>query len=163
MKKMHAAGGRAPLLSKTCPSPNNGAIHNVAEIIKAVMSSAAEAEAVEERNILQELGHKQPPTPIQTDNSTAEGIVNNRVQPKAHKSHGYAISLAARPSRIKNNSAFIGDRGRRTGVITLPNTTQPASRNMRPELLTPHKVLMALRRLQNMGGGSATGTTARVC
>eukprot|EP00956_Cyclotella_meneghiniana_P018711 scaffold31391_cov75-Cyclotella_meneghiniana.AAC.6 len=59
------------------------------------MLSAAEAEtgglyinarkAVKERNILEEMGHKQPPTPIQTDNSTAEGIVNNRVQPKHTK------------------------------------------------------------------------------
>ena len=59
------------------------------------MSSAAKAEtgalyinahkAVEERHILEELGHKQPPTPIQTDNFTAEGIVNNRVQTKRTK------------------------------------------------------------------------------
>jgi hypothetical protein len=34
---------------------------------------------------LEELGHKQPPTPIQTDNSTACGVVNNEIQPKATK------------------------------------------------------------------------------
>ena len=55
------------------------------------MSSAAKAKlgalyinahkGVEIRNILQELGHHQPPTPIQTDNSTAESIINSRVQP----------------------------------------------------------------------------------
>eukprot|EP00804_Cyclotella_cryptica_P001050 CCRYP_008350-RA/>CCRYP_008350-RA protein AED:0.51 eAED:0.46 QI:0/0/0/1/0/0/2/0/161 len=161
---MHAAERRAPLLSEDVPSPNNGAIHNVAEIIKAVMSSAAEAEtgalyinarkAVEERNILQELGHKQPPTPIQTDNSTAEGIVNNRVQPKRTKSHGYAISLAARPCESKTIPLLLA---------TGDDEQGSHHRNMRPELLTPHKVLMALRRLQNMGGGRATGTTARVC
>ena len=33
-------------------------------------------EVVAIRNILNEIGHKQPPTPIQTDNSTAEGIIN---------------------------------------------------------------------------------------
>lgn len=69
--------------------PNNGAIHNVAEIFKVVMSSATEAEhgrkAVEERNILEELGHPQFPTPIQTDNSTAEGMINKKVQPKHTK------------------------------------------------------------------------------
>ena len=83
-------------LSENVPfPPNNGAIHNVAEIIKGVMSSAAEAElgamyinackAVEIRTILEEMGHKQPATPIQVDNSTAEGIVNKRVQPKCTK------------------------------------------------------------------------------
>jgi hypothetical protein len=75
--------------------PNNGAIHNVAEIFKVVMSSATEAEmgalyihgrkAVEERNILEELCHPQFPTPIQTDNSTAEGMINKKVQPKHTK------------------------------------------------------------------------------
>ena len=28
----------------------------------------------------------QPPTPIQTDNSTARGVVNNEIQPKATES-----------------------------------------------------------------------------
>ena len=35
--------------------------------------------------ILNELGHKKLRTPIQTDNSTAKGIVNNTVQPKRTK------------------------------------------------------------------------------
>ena len=64
----------------TDPS-NNGAVLNTAKIIKAVMSSAAEAElgamfinareAVPARITLEELGHKQPRTPMQIDNSTA--------------------------------------------------------------------------------------------
>ena len=59
------------------------------------MSSAAEAElgamyinarkAVEIRIILEEMGHKQPATSIQVDNSTTEGIINKRVQPKRTK------------------------------------------------------------------------------
>ena len=89
------AGGHH-FLSENVPfSPNNGAILNVAEIIKAVMSSASESElgalyintrkAVEEWQILEEMGHPQPPTPLQTDNSTAEGIINSKVQPKRTK------------------------------------------------------------------------------
>ena len=68
---------------------NNGAILNIAEIIKAVMSSASEAEcgalyinackAVKEHTILQEMGQTQPSTPMQMDNSTAEGIINAKV------------------------------------------------------------------------------------
>lgn len=75
--------------------PNNCSIHNVAEMIKAVMSSAAEAKlgslyinaqkGVQERQILTKMGHPQPPTPIKVDNLTAESIVNNRVQPKCTK------------------------------------------------------------------------------
>ncbi len=64
----------------------------------AVMSSAAEAEcgglylnakeSVPMRNTLIELGHPQPPdgTPIRTDNSTADGIMNRTVKPKRSKS-----------------------------------------------------------------------------
>ena len=59
------------------------------------MSSAAEAElgalylnareAVYLHQILTEMGHPQPRTPIQTDNSTAEGVVNRKIQPKRTK------------------------------------------------------------------------------
>eukprot|EP00804_Cyclotella_cryptica_P008147 CCRYP_004624-RA/>CCRYP_004624-RA protein AED:0.13 eAED:0.13 QI:0/0/0/1/0/0/3/0/1209 len=141
------AGGHHFLSEDVPLPPNNGAIHNIAEIIKAVMSSAAEAEtealyfnarkAVEERNILEELGHKQPPTPIQTDNSTAEGIINNRVQPKRTK----AMDMRFHWLRDRANQ-------KQFRFYWCPGTTNrgdyftkhhPAShhRNMRPELLTP--------------------------
>ena len=41
--------------------------------------------AFKERIILEEMGHKQPATPVQVDNSTAKGIINKRVQPKRIK------------------------------------------------------------------------------
>ena len=57
-------------------------ILNIAHIIKHVMTVATEAdlaalyitaqEAVYLRIILEEMGHKQPPTPLQTDNDMAE-------------------------------------------------------------------------------------------
>ena len=95
---MSRAGGHFYLSNNAEVPPDNGSIHNVAQIIKAVMSSAAEAElgalfinareAVHIRNILEEMGHPQPPTPMQTDNSTANGVVNNKVQPKRTKPMG---------------------------------------------------------------------------
>jgi hypothetical protein len=95
-KAQSRAGGHFYLSSDEKFPPNNGAILNIAQIIKAVMSSAAEAElgalfinakeAVCIRNILTEMGHQQPRTPIQTDNSTAEGVINNKIQPKRTKS-----------------------------------------------------------------------------
>ena len=75
--------------------PNNGAILTIATIIKAVMSSAAEAElgaifintkeAVHLQQILKEMGHPQLRTPIQTNNTTAEEVINNKIQPKCTK------------------------------------------------------------------------------
>jgi hypothetical protein len=75
--------------------PNNGAIFTNATIIKAVMASAAKAElsalylnakeAVYLRQILIKMGHPQPQAPIQTDNATAEGVTNKKIQPKCTK------------------------------------------------------------------------------
>ena len=66
-----------------------------ASIIKAVLSSAAEAElgalfynakeGCTIRNILEDLGHKQPPTPIQADNACAVGIANESIKLKRSK------------------------------------------------------------------------------
>ena len=89
------AGGHFFLSSNAEIPPNNGAVLNIAHIIKHVMSSATEAElgalyimareAVYIRIILEEMGHKQPPTPLQTDNSMADGVVNGKIQPKRTK------------------------------------------------------------------------------
>jgi hypothetical protein len=59
------------------------------------MSSAAEDElgalyiiaraAVPQRRTLELMGHKQPPTTMQTNNTTAVGVVNNNIQPKCTK------------------------------------------------------------------------------
>jgi hypothetical protein len=80
------------LSSDTTIPPNNGTVVNIAHIIKNIMSLATEAElaglyimahkAVYIRIILEELGHKQPPTPLQTDNAMADAIINGKVQPK---------------------------------------------------------------------------------
>jgi hypothetical protein len=89
------AGGHFFLSSNADIPPNNGAILNIAHIIKHVMASATEAElaalfitareAVYIRIILMELGHKQPATPLQTDNAMAEAVTNGKVQPKRTK------------------------------------------------------------------------------
>ena len=42
-------------------------------------------EVVYIRIILEELGHKQPPTSLQTDNSMADAVCNGKVQPKRTK------------------------------------------------------------------------------
>ena len=62
-------------------------------------------EAVYIRIILEEMGHKQPPTPLQTDNSMDDTVCNGKIQPKRKKSYGHAISLAERqrvPEPIQN-------------------------------------------------------------
>ena len=75
---------------------NNGAVLNISGILKHVVSSAAEAEigglfinvkaAIPIRQTLIKMGHPQPPTPMQTDNSTAHALMTNKIRPKALKS-----------------------------------------------------------------------------
>jgi hypothetical protein len=74
---------------------NTGAVLNVLQIIRAVMSSAAEAKlgalfinaktAVSMQHTLKEMGHPQTCTPIQTNNLTAHTLLTNKILPKALK------------------------------------------------------------------------------
>ena len=94
-KARSQVGGHFFLSDISESPPNNGAIHTNTSIIKAVMSSAAEAEmgalylnakeAIYLRQILHEMGHTQTRTPICTDNTTAEGVIKNKIQPKRTK------------------------------------------------------------------------------
>ena len=74
---------------------NNGAILNIAHIIRHIMLSATKAklaalyimarEAVYIRITLEEMGHTQPPPQLQTDKAMAEAVTNGKVQPKRTK------------------------------------------------------------------------------
>ena len=77
------------------PLRHNGPLHTECRIMKHVLASAAEAElgalhhntveACGIRLALHELGHPQPPTLIQVDNSTAAGIANKSVKQRRSK------------------------------------------------------------------------------
>ncbi len=75
------------------PEPTcNAQVNVLCTIICEIVSSAAEAElgglfyngkdVCPIRRCLEELGHPQPPTPLKTDNTTAEGIANDTVKQK---------------------------------------------------------------------------------
>jgi uncharacterized protein YaaQ len=155
------AGGHFFLSEDVEDPPNNGAIHNNAEIIKAVMSSAAEAEigsayqnarkGVEIRNILQEMGHKQPPTPMQIDNSTADGICNLRVQPKQTKAMDMRFHwLRDREAQEQFRIYWRPGKANRGDYWTKHH---PPSHHVevRPEILTSYKTLMDFRTRQKGG------------
>eukprot|EP00804_Cyclotella_cryptica_P030764 CCRYP_009164-RA/>CCRYP_009164-RA protein AED:0.15 eAED:0.16 QI:0/0/0/1/1/1/4/0/1045 len=128
------AGGHFFLSSNADIPPNNGAILNIAHIIKHVMASATEAElaalfitareSVYIRIILMELGHKQPATPLQTDNAMAKQSPMGKYNPSAPRpwtcaSTGYAIANA------ENNFEFTGALATAIMLITGPNITRP--------------------------------------
>jgi hypothetical protein len=149
------AGGHFFMTSDTDEQPNNGAVLNVSKIIKSVMSSAAEAEmgalymnaceAVPIRNVLQEMGHKQPKTPMQTDNSTAFGVVNNNIQPRRTKAMDMRFYwLRSRDSQ--GQFRYYWKPGP-TNLADYWTKHHPASHHIekRPTILTPSIVIAALR------------------
>ena len=148
------AGGHFFLSNNDPFPPNNGAILNIAQIIKNVMSSAAEAElaalyinareAIYIRLILNQLGHPQPPTPIQTDNSTAEGVVNSKVQPKRTKAMDMRFHWLRDRETLKQFRIYW--RPGRMNYADYWTKHHPAAhhRNMRPEFLSPPSVITEL-------------------
>ena len=90
-KAQSCAGGHFFMSSDIADLADNGAVLNIAQLIKAAMSLAAEVElgalyinackAVPMRLLLAKMGHIQPPMPTQTNNSTALGVVNSNIQP----------------------------------------------------------------------------------
>ena len=88
-KSRSRAGGHFFMTDESAEPPNNGAVTTISQIIKTVISSAAEAElcalfinfreAVPVRIMLEEMGHKQPPTSMQTYNTTSLGVVNDNI------------------------------------------------------------------------------------
>ena len=116
--KQEAEQGGTFFLSDNKAFPcNNGIIHNIAKVIRAVMSSAARAElgtlftnakqVMAIWAILADMGHPQPPMSIQTDNSTAMDIITNTILPKATKAMDMRFH-GCRTKNYKNNSAICG-------------------------------------------------------
>jgi hypothetical protein len=81
--------------TKTGKKLTNGAILIISRVLKHVMSSAAEAEigavfinakeGAVLRTTLEESGHKQPTTPMETDNTTATAYSNGKIKQKRTK------------------------------------------------------------------------------
>ena len=86
-----------PSPAPTIPNPApNATILVECKTLRSVVASAVEAEtgglfhngqvAIHLRHLLQALGHTQPPTPLKTDNSTANAFVHKALRQKKSKS-----------------------------------------------------------------------------
>jgi hypothetical protein len=148
-------GGHFFCSSDVNEPPNNGAVLNISKILKAVMSSAAEAElgalyinaseAVPMRKLLTEMGHKQPKTPIQTDNTTACGVVNNSIQPRRTKAMDMRFHwLCCRDSQGQFRY-YWGPRINNRADYWTKHHCAAHHIKKRPEILTSKFILNALR------------------
>ena len=154
-KARSRAGGHFFLSSDTPIPPNNGAVLNIAHIIKNVMSSATEAElaglyimareAVYIRIILEELGHKQPPTPLQTDNAMADAVINGKIQPKLTKAMDMRFHWL-RDQECQQQFRIYWRPGKMNYAdYWTKHHPETHHRNIRKEFLTPHIILEMLR------------------
>ena len=98
----------------------NGAILVECKTLRHVVSSAAEAEvagifhnatmAIPIRHFLKCLNHPQPPTPLKTDNSTANGFVHDNIHQKRSKSWDMRYYWL-RDRQTQEQFKFFWDRG----------------------------------------------------
>ena len=155
-KARSQAGGHFFMSSDTENPANNGAVLNIAQIIKAVMTSAAEAEigamyinareAVPARKTLEEMGHPQPRTPMQTDNTAAQAVVSNNIAPRRTK----AMDMRFHWLRCRDAQGQFRYYWRpgteNLGDYWTKHHPGPHHTNMRGNILTPKKYLDNLRR-----------------
>ena len=145
--------------------PNNGAVLTIAQIIKNVMSSAAEAElgalfincreAVPARHTLEEMGHKQPPTPMQTDNTTALGVVTNNIASKRLKSMDMKLHwLRCRAAQEQFRHFWCPGPSNDADYVT-KHHAPIHHRAVRPKYLTPRSHLDLLRKCTAVSAAAA--------
>ena len=184
-KSQSRAGGYFFMASNIAFPENNGAVHTVAQIIKTVMSSAAEAElrvlyincreVIPQRNLLKAMGHSQPPTPIQTDNSTALDVATNKIHPKRTKTMDIHFHwLRCRANQRQFQTYWCAGPTNKGNYVTKHHAALH-HKNVRVDYLTPINRLRQLRhhiqtritglasRVTKVERASFTKSAARVC
>jgi hypothetical protein len=152
----------------------NGPIHVECGIMRNVLASAMESEmgglfnncqkGAELRTTAIEMGHDQPPTPVATDNSAAEGVLNGTA--KQRKSRAVDMRFYWTRDRIRQGQFHIfweAGKINRADYYTKHHATSH-HRQMRPLLLHPtaHDLLNAQdKRLRYQRGCAETGTGLR--
>jgi hypothetical protein len=159
------AGGHMFMSENDTFPKNNGAVLSVAQIIKAVMSSAAEAElgglyinareAVPARITLEEMGWPQPPTPVQTDNTMAHGVVTNKIQPRRTKAMDMRFHWLRDRENQKQFRFYWRPGAMNLGDYPTKHHAAAHHKNVRPEYLTPMANVIALRQKKAIENGQA--------
>ena len=134
--------------------PNNGAVTKISRIIKTLMSSAAEAELCalfinSQEDVpaifnIGELGHKYPPTPMQTDNTTALFVVNDNIVSKKLKAMTMIINWLRCREAQKQFWHYWKPGPTNLGDYATKHHTAMHHRTVRPKYLTQKKYLNLL-------------------
>jgi hypothetical protein len=130
------------------PQPKqNGAVHVLCKTLRTVAASAAEAETgalflnaqegVPMRTALEEMGHPQPSTPLETDNATAHGITHSQV--RMRKSKAFDMRYHWLIDRVRQKQFNIHWKPGNTNDADYFSKHHPPAhhRRMRPRYLLP--------------------------
>ena len=133
-KSRSRAGAHVFLSNNDLIPQSNGPVLSISATLPSVYGSAAEAELaalykcaqemVPLCNSLDEMGWKQPRSPIQVNNSTAKGYVNNTIiacQIKSLEMHLYWLKCWESQSQFQ----IFWDKGSHTWQTTIPNIIHP--------------------------------------
>ena len=114
-------------------------------------------EAVYIRIILEEMGHKQPPTPLQTGSSMAEAVTNGKVQPKRTKAMDMRFFHWLKDREFQRQFRIYWRPGKLnyTDYWTKHHPTKHPQ-HMRKEFITPQIVLETLRQENEAVTATAT-------
>jgi hypothetical protein len=142
--------------------PNNGAVHTECKTMRVVVASATEAEmgglfhcgqaAVPLRNALIEMGHPQPPTPIQTDNATASGIVNSSIRQR--KSKAMDMRFYWVQDRCNQNQFIVYWKPGKVNLGDYFSKHHPAYHHLNMRKVYLHQAKCAIQILQKMNSES---------
>ena len=115
----------------------------------------AEMEQLDLCIILEEMGHQQPPTPLQTDNSMADGVVNGKIQPKRTKAMDMRFHwLRDRECQKQFRIYWRPGKSNYADYWTKHHLAKH-HQNVRREFITPHIVVEMLRQEQAVHAASA--------
>ena len=184
-KSQIRAGGHFFMSSNIVVPENNEAVHTAAQIIKTVMSSTAETElgalyinfreSIPARHLLRAMGHKQPPTPMQFENSTALSVIINKIKPKRTKAMYMLFHwLRCRANQRQFRTYWRAGPTNKGDYVTKHHTSDH-HKNVIADYLTPTNRLEQLRqkiqaiitglasRVTDVARLSLTKSAARVC
>ena len=138
------SGGHVLMTDELETHPNNGAIMTMSQIIKAFISLSTEA--VPAQIVPEEMGHRQTPMPIQTDNTNAIVVVNDNIVSKHLKSMDMGINLLRYIISQEQFHHYSKPGPTNSGEYSTKPHVEINHHMMRPKYLTPKKYLDLLRK-----------------
>ena len=119
------------------------------------MSSAAESElgaiyincrkAIPAQHLLKAMGHNQPPTPMKTDNSTALGVVTNKIHTKRTKAMDMRFHWLRCHANQRQFRTYWRAGPTKKGIHVTKQHAALHHKNIRADYLTPTNTLEQLR------------------